>query len=190
MERARAELFSAFVDPQRRKFRTREPGRIFQNRPEHRREVGGRTADDAEYSRRRSLPLERGRSLGVRARCSWHDVGSWEGLRQALQKGPRARHVLGVEETEIRAQFLGVALCDLSRTVDEALKLHSQIECLLRTLLRKRSAGTLEFNMLSRRRDSRVAQVESLSLEAKQLAEIPDDSTPKIANVGRPSRAL
>jgi hypothetical protein len=95
-----------------------------------------------------------------------------DGLRQALEKVPRAHHVLGVEETELRAQFLGVALFDLSRTVDEALKLHSQIECLLRTLLRKRSAGTLEFNMLSRRRDSRVAQVESLSLEAKQLAEM------------------
>ena len=95
-----------------------------------------------------------------------------DGLHQALEKVPRARHVLGVEETEIRAQFLGVALFDLIRTVDEALKLHSQIECLLRTLLRKRSAGTLEFNMLSRRRDSRIAQVKSLSLEAKPLAEM------------------
>ena len=95
-----------------------------------------------------------------------------DGLRKALEKVPRARHVVGVEETEIRAQFLGVALFDLSRTVDEALKLHSQIECLLRTLIRKRSAGTLEFNMLSRRRDSRTAQVKSLSLEGKPLAEM------------------
>jgi hypothetical protein len=98
-----------------------------------------------------------------------------DSLRKALEKVPRARHALGAEETELRAQFLGIALFDLSRTVDEALKLQSQIECLLRTLLRKRSAGTLEFRMASPRRDSRIAQVESLSLDAKPLVEMTDD---------------
>jgi hypothetical protein len=92
-----------------------------------------------------------------------------ESLRKVLERVPPARGPLGAEETELRAHFLGVALFDLSRTVDEALKLQSQIECLLRTLLRKRSAGTLEFRMVSPRRDSRIAQVESLSLD-KPLA--------------------
>ena len=98
-----------------------------------------------------------------------------ESLRKTLENVPSARGPLGPFETELRAQFLGIALFDLSRTVEEALKLHSQIECLLRTLLRKRSAGTEEFHMLSRRRDSRIAQVESLSLEDKPLAEMTDD---------------
>jgi len=98
-----------------------------------------------------------------------------ESLRKALEKVPRAHGPLGPFETELRAQFLGIALFDLSRTVDEALKLHSQIECLLRTLLRKRSAGTEEFHMLSPRRDSRIAQVESLSLEEKPLAEMTEE---------------
>lgn len=88
---------------------------------------------------------------------------------------PHARGPIGPFETELRAHFLGIALLDLSHTVDEALKLHSQIECLLRTLLRKRSAGTEEFRMLSRRRDSRIAQVESLSLKDMPLAEMTDD---------------
>jgi hypothetical protein len=95
-----------------------------------------------------------------------------ESLRKALEKVPCARGPLIAEETELRAQFLGIALFDLSRTVDEALKLQSQIECLLRALLRKRSAGTLEFRMVSPRRDSRIAQVASLSLEGKPLAEM------------------
>ena len=82
---------------------------------------------------------------------------------------------MGPFETELRANFLGIRLFDLSRTVDEALKLQSQIECLIRTLLRKRSAGITEFRMLSPRRDSRIAQVESLSLEGKPLAEMTDE---------------
>jgi hypothetical protein len=82
---------------------------------------------------------------------------------------------MGPFETELRANFLGIRLFDLSRTVDEALKLQSQIECLIRTLLHKRSAGTTEFLMLSPRRDSRIAQVESLSLEGKPLAEMTDE---------------
>lgn len=80
---------------------------------------------------------------------------------------------MGPFETELRANFLGIRLFDLSRTVDEALKLQSQIECLIRTLLR--SAGITEFRMLSPRRDLRIAQVESLSLEGKPLAEMTDE---------------
>ena len=98
-----------------------------------------------------------------------------ESLRKALEKVPRARGPLGSFETELRAQFLGIGLFDLGRTVDEGLKLHSQIECLLRTLLRKRSAGTEEFRMVSPRRDSRIAQVKSLSLEEKPLAEMTEE---------------
>jgi len=98
-----------------------------------------------------------------------------ESLRKALEKVPCARDPLGPFETELRAQFLGIGLFDLGRTVDEGLKLHSQIECLLRTLLRKRSAGTEEFHMLSPRRDSRIAEVKSLSLEEKPLAEMTEE---------------
>jgi hypothetical protein len=98
-----------------------------------------------------------------------------ESLRKALEKVPPARGPLGSFETELRAQFLGIGLFDLGRTVDEGLKLQSQIECLLRTLLRKRSAGTEEFHMLSPRRDSRIAQVKSLSLEEKPLAEMTEE---------------
>jgi len=97
-----------------------------------------------------------------------------ETLRRVLASVPAARRPLGPEETELRAQLMGVALFDFSRTVEEALKLQSQIECLLRALLRKRSSGTLEFRMVAPRRDSRIAEVESLSLDGRTLAEMPD----------------
>jgi hypothetical protein len=95
-------------------------------------------------------------------------------LRKALASVPGTRRALGPDETELRAQILGVAIFDLSGTVQEALKLQSQIECLLRALLRKRSSGADEFRMVSPRRDSRIAEVESLSLQGKPLAEMTD----------------
>jgi hypothetical protein len=133
--------------------------------------------------RRLLAPRERPERELVRRLCEtcWHHLRLFrsrqeqESLRKALEKVPRARGPLGPFETELRAQFLGIGLFDLSRTVDEGLKLHSQIECLLRTLLRKRSAGTEEFHMLSPRRDSRIAEVESLSLEEKPLAEMTEE---------------
>lgn len=94
----------------------------------------------------------------------------WRAHRELATLG-----LVGPFETELRAQFLGIAVFDLSRTVDNAFKLQSRTECLLCTLLRKRSAGTEEFRMVSPRRDSRIAQVESLSLEGKPLAEMTDD---------------
>ena len=98
-----------------------------------------------------------------------------ESLRQALASVPAVRRPLGHEETEIRAQMLGMAIYDFSATVTEAFKLQSQIECLLRALMRKRSSGTVEFGLASPRRDSRIAEVESLALEGKPIAEMSDD---------------
>jgi hypothetical protein len=95
-------------------------------------------------------------------------------LRRALASAPRPRRPLGPDETELRAQLLGLAVFDLSGTVKEALKLQSQIECLLRALLRKRSSGVDEFRMVSPRRESRIAQVESLSLDGKPLRKMTD----------------
>jgi len=40
----------------------------------------------------REVMEKTGRVLGVRARFQWHDVGSWEGLREAL--GGRERNIL------------------------------------------------------------------------------------------------
>jgi len=98
-----------------------------------------------------------------------------ESLRQALESVPVVRRPLGHEETELRAQMLGMAIFDFTNTVTDALKLQSQIECLLRALIRKRSSGTFEFGLASRRRDSRIAEVPSLDLEAKPVARMNED---------------
>lgn len=96
-------------------------------------------------------------------------------LRRALESIPVVRRPLGHEETELRAQMLGIAIYDFEATIAEAFKLQSQIECLLRALMRKRSSGTFEFRMASPRRDSSIAEVKSLSLDEKPAGEMTED---------------
>ncbi|MEJ2010445.1 MAG: hypothetical protein P8Z30_20215 [Acidobacteriota bacterium] len=98
-----------------------------------------------------------------------------QSLRRTLESVPVVRRALGHEETELRAQMLVMATFDFTNTVTEALKLQSQIECLLRALVRKRSAGTVEFGLASPRRDSRIAEVPSLALDGKPIAQMDED---------------
>lgn len=98
-----------------------------------------------------------------------------DALRRTLESIPVEHRALGHEETELRAQMLGIATYDFSSIMKEALKLQSQIECLLRALIRKRSSGTYEFGLASPRRESRIAEVESLSLADKPITEMTEE---------------
>jgi hypothetical protein len=100
----------------------------------------------------------------------------WESdrLKQVLAHEP-ALPRLDVEETEHRARILVLAFFD---TVDgvfrESDKLNSQIEALLRAVLRKRSGGEVEFRFFSPRRDPRAETDHLDSLEdERDLFELP-----------------
>jgi hypothetical protein len=98
-----------------------------------------------------------------------------EALGAALASLPASRRPLTEEETEGRAHLLLSTLGTLPWNPEEELKLQSEIESLLRALLRKRSGGQLEFRRLSRRRDSRLVEVESLSLGGRALDALSDE---------------
>jgi hypothetical protein len=76
-----------------------------------------------------------------------------ENLERLVKRAGPARE-LSPAETHYRAAQLASEIAQYGRTLDEASKLQSQVEWLLRELLRKRSNGTLEFKLLARRRDS------------------------------------
>ena len=113
-----------------------------------------------------------------------------EALRQALTSLPPAHHRLSEEETELRAHLLVSSLFNFSGILKEALKLQSEIECLLRALLRKRSSGTLEFQMVAPRRESRLAEVESLALGGRSIDDLSEDELIERLRYLRPDRIL
>jgi hypothetical protein len=113
-----------------------------------------------------------------------------EALRKALASMPAARRALSEEETELRAHLVVATLFNFSGILNEALKLQSEIECLLRALLRKRSSGTLEFRMVSPRRESRLAEVESLALGGRSADDLSEDELIERLRYLRPERIL
>ena len=114
----------------------------------------------------------------------------YEELRDMLLSMPAAPGALDAMETERRAALLSAATLQVIDMSSEALKLQSQIECVFRTLLRKRSSGTVEFRMMSPRRDSRVAEVESLAPGKRPIGELPDRELDKRLRYLRPEQLI
>lgn len=98
-----------------------------------------------------------------------------EALSAALAAVPASRRPLTEEETEVRAHLLLSTLGAVPWDPQEELKLQSEIESLLRALLRKRSGGELRFRRVARRRDSRLVEVESLSLAGRALNDLSEE---------------
>jgi hypothetical protein len=113
-----------------------------------------------------------------------------ESLRGALRSMPASRWALSEEETELRAHLVVSTLFNFSGILNEALKLQSEIECLLRALLRKRSSGTLEFRMVAPRRESRLAEVGSLALGSRTADELSEDELIERLRYLSPERIL
>jgi len=113
-----------------------------------------------------------------------------ESLGAALAAVPRASYPLSEEETELRAHLMLSSLFSFSGILKEALKLQSEVECLLRALLRKRSSGTLEFKMVSPRRESRLAEVESLALAGRSVDDLSEEELIERLRYLSPGRIL
>ncbi len=113
-----------------------------------------------------------------------------EALRRAVSSVPATHHTLSEEETELRAHLVVNSLFSFSGILAEALKLQSEIEGLLRALLRKRSSGAIEFRMAAGRRESRLAEVESLALGARSVDDLSQEELIERLRYLRPERIL
>ena len=117
-------------------------------------------------------------------------VREQEALRGALVSMPPTPRQLSEDETELRAHLVVATLFNFSGILNEALKLQSEIESLLRALLRKRSSGTLEFRMVAPRRDSRLVEVESLGLGGRSLDDLSEAELMERLRYLHPDRIL
>jgi hypothetical protein len=117
-------------------------------------------------------------------------VREQEALREALVSAPAPRSRLSEDETELRAHLVLATLCNFSGILQEALKLQSEMESLLRALLRKRSSGAVEFRMASPRRDSRLVEVESLELGGRSLDDLSEAELVERLRYLHPNRIL
>lgn len=95
-----------------------------------------------------------------------------EALCTTLETVTGSRPPLSADQTEDRAFLVVSALTTAPDLDKEELKFHSQWESLLRALVRKRSGNLAEFSYFSRPRDSRLVEVESLSLKGRRLEEL------------------
>ncbi len=80
-----------------------------------------------------------------------------ERLLELFRSAPVARR-LTTQETVDRADVVAIKVGDLEAHIREADKIQSQIECLLRKLIRKRSQGKIQYFYYSRRRDPAPAR--------------------------------
>ena len=95
----------------------------------------------------------------------------WEAdrLEELFDDAPRAAR-LTAEETERRAWALALVLNDFERFFEEAQRLEAQIERALRKLLRKRSAGAIEFKALARHVNGQLRELDD-ELSVEELLE-------------------
>lgn len=111
-------------------------------------------------------------------------------LRQALESIPALPQPLSEEETAARANLLLSTIAMFVWDPEEEPKLLSEMESLLRALLRKRSSGRLEYHRNLRRRDSRLVEVDSLGLHGRALEELSEEELTERLRYLHPSRLL